>query len=679
MKTIVYILLFLAIFSEGLLSNSVLAQIQAEKSEVDIVLYELGWIDLFDVEVVTVSKKKESVFNTAAAVFVVTQESIRRSGATSIPEALRYVPGLQVAQSASHTWEITSRGFNGQYANKLLVLIDGRSVYTPLFSGVFWELQDTMIEDIERIEVIRGPGAAMWGANAVNGVINVITKKAEDTQGNLIVAGAGNQERGFAGLRHGGSFKDSDGNYRIYAKGFSRDETVSYSGQDQDDDWRSGQIGFRMDYLLAGGDRLSLQGDAYHMDNGTPLISNTVLVAPYTSYTPDDAPANGGNLMARGERTLLNGSEMSLQAYYDRVKFDSLFVGNDTETYDLDFQYRLHPNASNDLMWGVNYRHINNEMRNTAEYSNSPSNISYENVSFFAQDDITLVADRLRLTLGAKLEDNHFGGDQFQPNARLLWTADDKNSVWLSASRASRTPSINESTAAFLPLFVAPPSPATFNLPMQGVIVGNPDLKAEKVTALEAGYRAQWSESLSTDIAVYANTYRDLVQVEFDGVPALGPPPVPHLVAPMIFTNATEKTRTRGLEISVDWRPLNWMRLEGAFTYTTIDAPPWDGLNNDFARLVPRTHESLRCLMNLSDKTNLNLALRHVGSIDATNAAVDAYTTVDVNMDYEPRKGLVLSLVGNNVFKSKHAEYITTGQRPSQIPRSIYAKVTWDF
>jgi len=649
---------------------------------------DLSINDLMQIEVSSVSRKSQTLSNTAAAAFIITQEDIRHSGATSIPEALRHVPGLEVAQSSAHTWEITARGFNSEYANKLLVLIDGRAVYTPIFAGVFWELQDTLMEDIERIEIIRGPGAAMWGSNAVNGVINVITKKTKDTRGDLVAAGAGNQEKGFVQFRHGASFDDNSDSYRVYGKAFSRADTSNADGKKQDDAWRSGQIGFRMDRIVAGGDRLSLHGDAYSMKTGTPLTSNAVLVPPYTSYTPNDAPVQGGNLMARWDSTLSNGSEMSLQGYYDRVKFKALFVGEDTETYDLDFQHRLHPNASNDLMWGANYRHIHNAATNTPDMSYSPSSFGYQNTSVFVQDDIALVADRLRLTLGAKEEDSYFGGMQFQPNARLMWTPDNANSVWLAASKASRTPDLNETKSAAIALSVAPPStpqnPTPF--PMQFVIAGNPNLQAEKVTAFEAGYRTQWSPRLSSDIAMFYNKYQNLIQAVFVGgvpspvfVPASGSIPA-HLVVPVTFGNATTTTQTRGLEISADWRALDWMRLEGAYTYIKMDTPPEDVLNPDAAGVIPRNQESLRCLMDLSENTELNLAVRHVGALAATTQAVPAYTAVDANVAYTPHKGLEFSLVGQNLFGS-HVEYVNGffGSLPSQIPRSIYAKVTWGF
>lgn len=646
-----------------------------------VAIENLSISDLMQIEVSSVSRKSQTLSNTAAAAYIISQEDIRRSGATSIPEALRYVPGLEVAQSGAHTWEITSRGFNGEYANKLLVLMDGRSVYTPLFSGVLWELQDTMMEDIERIEVIRGPGAAMWGANAVNGVINVITKKSKDTRGDLIVAGAGNQERGFAGFRHGGSFEDNGGTYRVYGKGFLREASVNADGQRQDDAWRSGQIGFRMDRIVLGSDRLVLQGDTYRMSNGNPLTSNAVLVPPYTSYTPNNAPVRGGNLRARWESTLSNGSEMSLQGYYDRVQFDTLYVGENTATYDIDFQHRLHPNATNDLMWGANYRHIHNAAGNTANMSYAPPSYGYRNYNVFVQDDITLITDRLRLTLGAKEEASYFGGKQFQPNVRLLWTPDNMNSVWLAASKASRTPDLNESTGT-TSLTVIPPSVQTAGLPVQLLLSPNPDLAAEYVTAFEAGYRTQWSPRLSSDVAVYFNDYHNLIQWAYVGgvaTPAFDPAPVPHLTVPMIYSNATTTTQTRGLEISANWRALDWMRLEGAFTYTRMNAPPWDGINYDFASLTPRTQESLRCLMDLSEKTKLNVSLRHVGNLPATIQGVPAYTTADANVIYTQDNGLALSLVGQNLFLAKHAEFIAPGYPPAQIPRSIFGKITWSF
>ena len=650
--------------------------------------------DLMQTEVSSVSRKSQTLSNTAAAVFVVNQEDIRRSGATSIPEALRYVPGLEVSQGSSHTWDISARGFNGQYANKLLVLIDGRAVYSPLYGGVIWELQDTMMEDIERIEVIRGPGAAMWGSNAVNGVINVITKKSKDTKSDLLVAGSGNQEHVFAGFRHGGSFADNDGSYRVYGKGFTREASVNTIGQQQDDAWRSRQIGFRMDHLVTSGNVLTLQGDAYKINMGEPLTDNAGVIATLptnniANYIPNDASVYGGNLMARWNSTLSNGSEIILQGYYDRAQIDSLFLGEDTETVDIDFQHRLHPNTMNDLMWGINYRHIHFAAKNTPNTSFASPNLGYQNVSAFVQDDISL-AERLRLTLGTKAEDSYFGGMQLQPNARLLWTPDNKNSLWLSASKASRTPSLveTEASAIVTPLIKNTKLGQT-NLAYP-VIQGNPNLKTETVTSLEAGYRTQWNSRLSTDIAIYSNEYRNIINSSVDGTvtpmkviggvssPMTAPGIPTYVYLPMTFRNGSGSTQAHGLEISTDWRALDWMRLEGAFSYAKMNSILADQTNVDSAGVLPRTQESLRSLMDLNEKTKLNIALRHVGALDASS--VPAYNAADANIAYTPYKGLNITLAAQNML-GQHVEFNSNGfsnRQPSVIQHSIYAKVTWN-
>jgi iron complex outermembrane receptor protein len=647
-----------------------------------VALTDMPLTELMQIEVSSVSRKSQTLSQTAAAAFVITQEDIHRSGAMSIPEALRLAPGLDVAQIDASSWAITSRGFNGRYANKLLVLMDGRTVYTPLFSGVFWDLQDTMMEDIDHIEVIRGPGAAMWGSNAVNGVINIITKKAKDTYGNLLVAGGGSQQRGFAGFRHGGQL-GNNGNYRVYGKGFERHDTVSAGGQNQNDSWRSGQFGFRMDQSISSNGKVTLQGDAYRLNVGTPFRSNAVLTPPYTSYIPQDNLASGGNVLARWENTFSNGSEIKLQGYYDRVQFDAPALSSAIDTFDIDFQHRLHLSAMHDVMWGANYRHIRSASGNSTDISYAPDTINYQNASIFAQDEIALVAERLRLTLGAKVEKSHFGGTQFQPNARLLWTPDSINSVWFAVSKASRIPSQGEASST-IALGVTPPSALTLGLPVQATISGNPNLAAEKVIAFELGYRAQWSPRFSSDIATFINSYSNLGQFVFVGgipTPKLAMTPIPHLAVPLSYANAAETTKTYGVELSTNWRLMDWMRLEGMFTYLEVEAPPKNGVNDAIA--IPRTHEMLRCLLDLSEKSKLDFIVRHVGSLPSTSQRVAAYTAVDARFSYQLHKDLELSLVGQNLFDKRHAEFASAATTlvvpPSQIPRGIYAKVIWNF
>ncbi len=635
--------------------------------------------DLLKIEVSSVSRKSQKMADTAAAAYVITQEDIRRSGATSIPEALRLAPGLDVARIGSSGWAVSSRGFNWRYANKLLVLMDGRTLYTPMFSGVFWDVQDTLMEDIERIEVIRGPGAAMWGANAVNGVINIITKPAKNTQGGLAVAGVGNTERGFAGIRYGGQVGDET-HYRIYGKGFDRDAMDDTTGQSAHDDWRSLQSGFRLDSKVAGDDKLTVQGDAYRMAVGNRVYSHAVVLPPYSASFITDDQAKGANLLVRWERRLSDQAEFSLQAYYDRVQFSAIKLSDVQDTLDVDFQHRLHPNATHDLMWGANLRYIHSSAEGTPDISFTPSDHGYRNVSAFAQDEIALLPERLRLTLGAKLENSHFGGTQFQPNARLLWTPDDENTVWAAVSRAARTPSRGEAEAR-IALLMMPPltaqNPTPF--PMQLAAVANQDLDAEKLTAYEVGYRTQWHPNLSWDIAAFANHYRNLSQWSV-GAPALAYSPVPYLAVPLVYTNASTTTKTYGVEMMVDWRARDWLRLEGTYTHLLVDAPPYDGTNPDLAGLSPRNQASLRCLMDLNAKTQLDLWLRHVGPLEAQTQRIAAYTTLDLRLGWTPRKGLDLSLIGQNLLDSHHPEYTDNATQPTyEIPRGVYAKATWRF
>ena len=635
-------------------------------------LGSLALEDLMKIEVSTVARKQQKMADVAAAVYVISQEDIRRSGATSIPEALRMAPGLNVARIGSSSWAISARGFNGRYANKLLVLMDGRTVYTPMFSGVFWNVQDTLMEDIERIEVIRGPGAAMWGANAVNGVINIITKSARDTQGNLAIAGAGNLERGFAGFRHGGQI-DEDTHYRVYGKAFDRAAAESRSGNRLDDDWRGGRSGFRLDKKLAGGDRLTVQGDIYSLKVGETVHPYAVLTPPYgTPFAADDT-AKGLNLLTRWQHRLDNQSEMTLQAYFDQAEFSAPKLSETLQTFDIDFQHRLAPSLRHDIMWGVNVRHIRSRASNTTDIAFSPESHAYTNFSLFLQNDIALIPERLRLTLGSKLEKPHFGGTELQPNVRLLWTPNGSHSVWLAASRASRTPSRGE-TESRIAVTLVPSTP-----PLQVVTVPNPDLEAEKLTAYEIGYRTLLTNRLSLDIAAFSNRYSDQSQWSV-GAPEFLATPVLHARIPLAYVNAGSETRTRGVEIVADWRPLDWMRLEASHTWLRVNAPAPDGVNTYVAGTSPTRQYALRWMMDLSANTQFDFWLRRVGKLKSQDQEIRAYTELDIRLGYAVNKNLDLSLVGQNLLDRRHAEFSETSIIPvSYIPRSVYAKATWKF
>ncbi|WFP49796.1 TonB-dependent receptor [Methylomonas sp. EFPC3] len=637
-------------------------------------LEELSINDLMQMEVSSASRKTQTVSDTAAAAFVISQDDIRRSGATSIPDALRLAPGIEVAQINASVWSVTARGFNGRYANKLLVLMDGRSVYTPLFSGVFWDLQDTMMEDIERIEVIRGPGAVMWGANAVNGVINIITKKAKDTQGNLFVAGGGNQETGFAGYRHGGRVGD-DGNYRVYARTFERNTFVSNTGERLHDDWRSVQGGFRIDNRISNDNRYTVQGDVYRKNVGNTVPAQTV-APPFNSPFNTDDHAEGANLLARWEGNLSDGSEFMLQGYYDRVNFSAAALSDSQDMFDIDFQHRLHPNPDHDLMWGASYRFIHSATNGSAAIAFNPTSLGYHNGSAFVQDDITLIDDTLRLTLGTKLEESHFGNTQVQPNARLMWTPDPKHSVWASVSRAARTPSRGEAQANIALGGIPTGLPAPFD---QIQIIGRPnsDLRAEKVFSAEIGYRAQWSEHFSTDIAAFSNHYTDLIMFR------QGTLDFATLTQPLIWYNNSREVTTRGIEIASEWQALDWMRFTGNYSHLKIERP-YDSNNPDIAGLSPRHRGSLRWQMDLPERIKLDLTLRYVGKLAALSQEVPAYTTFDARLAYEPIAGLELAFVAQNLFSPRHPEFqdsaaISLPGAAAEVPRSLYGKLSWRF
>ncbi|MGZ4958118.1 MAG: TonB-dependent receptor plug domain-containing protein [Methylomonas sp.] len=645
-------------------------------------LEDLSINELMQMEVSSASRKTQTLSNTAAAAFVISQDDIRRSGVTSLPEALRLAPGIEVAQINASSWAITARGFNGRYANKLLVLMDGRTIYTPLFSGVFWNLQDTLLEDIERIEVIRGPGAVMWGANAVNGVINIITKKAKDTQGNLLAAGGGNQEQGFAGYRHGGQIGD-DGSYRVYAKTFEREAFVDSTGQRQHDDWRSVQGGFRIDDRLSSDHRYTIQGDVYRKNIGSTVTPQTVLPPFNVAFNVDDH-ADGANLLGRWEGTFSDGSEFKLQGYYDRVNFSAAALSDSQDMLDIDFQHRLHPSASHDLMWGANYRFIHSTTDNTSAIAFTPNSLGYHNGSVFVQDDITLIDDTLRLTLGTKLEESHFGNTQVQPNARLLWTPSDKHSIWASVSRAARTPSRGEAQAnvGLGGVSLATGLPPPFKLiPVQVMAAPNPDLKAEKVFAAEIGYRTQWTNTFSTDVTAFNNIYTDLIMFRLGELDSSAFPAM--LTQPLVWFNNSREVTTRGIELSSDWQALDWMRFTGNYSYLKIEMDQ-DPLNPDTAGLSPRHHGSLRWQMDLNQKTKLDFTMRHVSKLDADRQSVPAYTTFDARLAYEAYKGVELSFVAQNLFSPRHPEYrdssaVSLPASSVEVPRSIYGKIDWRF
>src|SRR6266403_4664813 len=565
--------IFLAGFLSVLLAGSTVAQNPRTVPDVTAMSME----DLMNLQVTSVSKRTQKVADAAAAIFVLTQEDIRRSGATSIPEALRLVPGLEVARIDQHKWAIASRGFNGRFDNKLLVLIDGRSVYTPLFSGVYWNVQDVLLEDIDRIEVIRGPGATLWGANAVNGVINIISKKAKDTQSAIVTAGAGTEERGSGGVRYGSKIGDTS--YRAYGKYFNWGPSLYSNGMTAHDGWDALRGGFRADWTPAGSNSLTLQGDIYQSKYGETLTVPS-LNAPYSNTFPNNGKYSGGNILGRWNHSS-EGSSMSLQMYYDNTTIadNSLFVDHQN-IFDMDFQHGFRVGDSQQFVWGLGYRSIRDRNDSSFSVSLQPNQLTLNHYSAFLQDEISLVDNRLRLTFGSKFEHNDFTGFEVQPNARLLWTLTPNQSVWTAVSRAVRTPALTEEGLRLTQAVVPPAAPGN-PTPFPAVITGcgSHQFQAEDLLAYELGYRVQATSSFSADIATFYNSYSNLRTAE-PGTPFLEANPVPtDIVVPFVAGNKMGGG-TYGVELFADWKVVPKWRLVGSYSYLQMDIRKnFDSLN----------------------------------------------------------------------------------------------------
>lgn len=609
-------------------------------------LKRLSIEELMEIEVTSTSRRTERFSRAAAAITVITAEEIRRSGANSLPEALRLANTLHVARTSQREWAISARGFNLTTANKMLVLIDGRSVYTPLFSGVFWDVQDVLLEDVERIEVIRGPGATLWGANAVNGIINIVTRRAEDTQGGLAIAGGGTEERAFGAVRYGGRLGER-GHYRAYGKYNERDALVTVAGQDAGNPKDFGQGGFRADWRTSGTDVLTLQGDAYTGQIGDPLR--------------DEINLDGGNLLGRWSRHFADGSDLSLQVYWDRSHrhLPGLFEEH-RDTVDLDFDRRIRLlEGRHEVVWGLGYRHTRDRVGNSATVLFLPDRREQDLFSLFAQDEIRLLGDRLRLTVGTKLEHNDSTGLEVQPNVRAAWSPNDRRMLWAAVSRAVRTP-----TRLDEDLVLATPEGAP-------LIVGSRDFESEKLLAYELGYRTQLRPEVSFDLATFYHVYDDLRSQEPS--PATGGIPV-------TLANNLE-ANTRGVEARINAQPLPWWRLYAGYAYfdreLRLDPESRDRTGGRGEGNDPRHRFMLRSNFDLPGGVELDGWLRYVGELPFPE--VPSYLTLDLRIGWRPTRSLELALIGQDLLEEAHAEFGPATPQRQQVERRVYGKATWSF
>jgi iron complex outermembrane recepter protein len=638
--------------------------------------------DLMNVQVTSVSKRSQKLADAAAAIFVITQEDIRRSGATSIPEALRMVPGLQVARIDENKWAISSRGFNGRFANKLLVLIDGRSVYTPLFSGVYWNIQDVMLEDVDRIEVIRGPGATLWGANAVNGVINIITKPAKSTQSALVAAGGGTETRGSGSVRYGGKLNTGT-YYRAYVKYFNVGPSTDPStGRRANDNWDALRGGFRTDWTPAGADSLTLQGDVHRSGYGETLTIPS-LNAPYSSTFPNEGSISGGNLLGRWNHAFANSST-SLQMYYDHTNITENSLFSDHQNiFDIDFQHSFHASGAQEVVWGLGYRSSHDRNESSFVVSLQPNQLTLNQFSAFAQDEISILDKRLRITLGSKFEHNGFTGFEVAPNARLLWTITRNQSVWTAVSRAARTPALTEEGLRLNSAVVPPGTPQNPTpFPMLISVFGSHQFKSEDLLAYEAGYRVQVTSNFSADIAGFYNHYTHLRTAE-PGTPFLEASPIPvHIVAPFVAENKMSGA-TYGTELFADWRVLPKWRLLGSYSYMQMDIrKDMDSLDptaDDPGLVSPRHQFYVRSSIDFPKHFEYDLGVRYTDRLPGLN--IPSYFSLDTHVGWRPTAGLELSVGSQNLLNKRHLEFVPDfiNTSPTEVKRTFYGSITWRF
>jgi iron complex outermembrane receptor protein len=630
--------------------------------------------DLMNIKVTSVSKREQRLARTAAAVFVINQEEIRRSGATNIPDVLRLAPGVDVEQIDANAWAIGVRGFNSRYSNKVLVLIDGRTVYTPSFSGVFWEHLDMPLENIERIEVIRGPGATVWGANAVNGVISIFTKSSKDTKGGLVTAGGGSQVHGLGEVQYGGA-AGNDGAYRVFGKYFDTGNSAMADGSAADDHWRRVHGGFRSDWDLSSRDSLMVQGDLFANEANQTRVSGYLPVAGEPIFN-QSLDAAGGDVLARWNHTFDSGAQTSLQTYYDTYRRTDMGVPELLRSYDLDFQQHLVAGDRHDIVWGLGYRVSESAISPGYAVAFTPPLRTDNLYSGFLQDEIRL-SDSLWFTLGGKLEHNAYTGLQTEPSARLAWSpSGGRYTLWAAASKALRQPARSD-TALEVDAETLPVAPGVVEVVR---LVGNPQTKNEELRDYELGYRSEFTKTLSFDVATFLSFYHHLQSVEYQ--PLVIVPGVPlEIEAPALFDNKAHAV-TYGGEVSLRWNATSRWRISPGYSYlhaTIRRDPDSHGTTVFFVSTgFPQNMAQIRSSLNLSRGVEFDQSVYYTARLPG--GSIPGHARLDLRLSRRFGERTDISLVGQNLLRPRTMEYgdceETVG---TQVVRSVYGQIAWRF
>lgn len=635
---------------------------QAQSAQTDFANLKIE--DLMKVEVTSASKKAQKISRVPAAIFVITQGDIERSGATNVPDLLRMVPGLEVAHINASSWAVSARGFNGGHSNKLLVLIDGRTVYTPIFSGVYWDAQQVALDSVERIEIIRGPGATAWGANAVNGVINILTKQTKDTQGATVTAYGGTVERGGGSARYGGQI-GGYGTYRMFAVGQATGQLLTPDKQSGHDDWYGFNAGFRADAELSAKDFMTVEGATGRGSEGE--LSIISLVPPLIGVRDLRARFSGWDILGRWTHVFSPVTETSLQIYFDRTQRGDSTNGFGENTLDFDFQQHLAQRRGNDLVWGLGFRRNSDDTVENSRISFVPADLNTHILSAFVQDEISIRPDHLYVTMGTKLEHEYYNGFNLQPTGRIAWIPSDRGMFWAALSGAQRTPSRVEAAIAGNPGAFPGQSSATLV-----TVPGNPMPRNERLVAAEAGVRRDLSDRISLDTTVFLNRYRDLA--------SNGPAP-PQLG--LKFDNLIHG-ETHGIELFANVKLNSRWTLSPGYSFLTVHLHPVAGSLDTTtvtnAQGGNPTHQAqLRSNVNLLRDFRWTVSAYFVDRL--TGRSLPSYTRLDTTVAWRASEKVSLGMVGQNLVRNLHQEYAGADLQfnPSLVRRSGYAWLTWRY
>ncbi len=641
-------------------------------AQTDPMDFSLG--ELVAQEVISVARKRQDIGDVAAAVYVVSSEDIARMGVTTLPDALRLVPGVQVAAIGNNRWAVGVRGFNGRFTNSLLVMVDGRTVYSPLFSGTFWEALDIPLAEVDRIEVVRGPGASVWGANAVNGVVNIITKWARATQGDAAQVIVGSEDKALVYARHGGAL--DDGHYRLSYQGRTRDDSRQVNGDRGEDGWQTHRLGLRLEKFLGDPGELSVMGEVFRNDSrdqwNVPDITSPTLVRATRFVQRDE----GVNLTARLNRSLDHGREWALQGSYQYV--DSQvgdFLSERRHTMDLDGQYRFSA-GSHDLIVGAGLRHHDQEVVGNGFFQVPQPHRRFGLASAFIHDEITLLPEELTLTAGLKFEHHTWTGNEWQPNLRLAWKVAPDHMLWAAVSEASRTPARIEYDMQYTPLVLAavPPTVISFR--------SGERLNAERVRSYELGYRGQPTETTHIDVTGFVMRYRNLRNVYTTGFYGSGG----WVVADTPLSLNGHGT-VSGLEAAVDWQPsARWLlRVSYSHLEPSIELPGnrlSDAAAEFYMQRVPSDQLSAHLTWKPRAGHAMDMVVRHVGALinrDRGEPETEAYTELDLQYGWRVSPKLTLAVTGRNLLNARHAEFgrLYMPSPTHEIERSVHFTAQW--